>query len=155
MFFVTGKLFYELTQYTYHFKTAVVSWGIVFSVTLVTTIIVFVLSLQKFIDQKNKQLEEIKKEHAALKKELSKKERDHEINLKGQLESKQRIRQERDGYIARNADLEAINNNQLLLLNQMLTTVSKPELASLVKTNIAQDKKIESQVMNNVRNQED
>ncbi|WP_273754005.1 hypothetical protein [Leuconostoc mesenteroides] len=112
------------------------------------------MSLQKFVDQKNKQLEKIEDENAELENKLSNAEHDHEANLNGQLASKERIKQERDSYIARNAELEAINNNQILLLNQILATTPKPELVSLVSTNIAQDK-IESQVLNNVSNQED
>lgn len=151
---MTGKLFYELTKYSYHFKTTVAFWFISFLIMLVTTIIAVVLSLQKFVDQKNKQLEKIEDENAELENKLSNAEHDHEVNLNGQLASKERIKQERDSYIARNAELEAINNNQILLLNQMLATTPKPELVSLVSTNIAQDK-IESQVLNNVSNQED
>lgn len=151
---MTGKLFYELTKYSYHFKTAVATWFISFVIILIITIVLLIISFQKFIDQKNKQMEKIENENSELEKKLSNAKHNHETNLNGQLASKERIKKERDDYIARNAELEAINNNQILLLKQMLATTPKPELVSLVSANIAQDE-IESQVLNNVRNQED
>ncbi|MBZ5995263.1 hypothetical protein KII97_01915 [Leuconostoc gelidum subsp. gasicomitatum] len=153
----TGYVISELSKYTYHFKTPVLIWGIVSITLLVLSVILFIISFQKFINDKDYQLTEIKNDKNNEIDELKNKIRllneknteliqEHQKNLQGQVQTKERIVKQRDDYAKRNAVLEVQNKYHQLFVERIMQTFPEKDISQAVKSIDLDQITIESEI---------
>lgn len=154
---LTGYLLHELTKYNYHFKTPVLVWSILSIIFLILSVVLFAVSFQKFVNDKNTQLakmeddknteiDELKKEISSLKKQKAKLIQEHQKNLQGQVQAKERIVKERNHYANRNAFLEIQNKYHQLFVERIMQTFPEKDISQAVKSIDLDQITIESEI---------
>lgn len=160
---LTGNLLNELTKYDYHFKTPVLVWSVLSFFFLILSVVLFALSFQKFINEKNTQLskmkddknqeiDELKKKISTLNEQSNQLIQEHQKNLQGQVQAKERIVKQRNHYAERNAFLEIQNNYQQLFVERIMQTFPEKDISKVVTSIGLEQIKIESQ---EIKNEED
>lgn len=160
----TGYLISELAKYIYHFKTPVLIRALISIILLILSVVLFIISFQKFINDKDSQLtkvknaknneiDELKKEISSLKEQNTKLIQEHQKNLQGQVQAKERIVKERNQYAERNAFLEVQNKYQQLFVERIMQTFPEKDISQAINSIDLDQIKIEGEITKNEENQ--
>lgn len=93
--------------------------------------IVFFLSLLLLlikILQQNKQITDFKSQQRELEQKIKIINKEHQKNLQGQIQTKQRIIEQRDDYFQKNSILKVENKYQHLFIEQLLPAIPQQEI---------------------------
>ncbi|MBZ1540892.1 hypothetical protein J6K67_06230 [Leuconostoc mesenteroides] len=130
--FINGTFIaaYISSLFSEDYKKYLSWWPYVVDIILFLSLLLLLIKIL----QQNKQINYVKSQKNELEKEIKKINEEHKKNLQGQIESKSRVRQERDDYRTINQQLQTINvqlkeaNGYQKAINTRLISLLPPEI---------------------------